>query len=112
MYKAKLTMLGKKAEHRVWEVQSESDNVSKTVVFSYDRRIRERVCFYIDHIAGHAIIIDNGEWDLLAFDLEYSKTDVRQACDNFLDFVIKNHKVVSTREFEFDDYDHLMTRIG
>ena len=109
-YKAKLTVYGEDNEHRVWEVESEEDNVKKTVVFSYDGKDRQRVCFYIDHIVGHAVIIDNGEWDLICFDIEYTPNDIRVACDHFLTFIKENHEVVPilSTTYEFKDYDDMM----
>jgi len=123
MYKTKLCVFGKDEEHRVWTVTSAEEGVSKTVVFSYgtaltdpenhthnfDRnQTRDRVCFFINHVTGEAVIIDNGEWDLLCFDIEYDRKEVRNACDLFLQFIYNNHKLCHSHNYEFKDYDDMM----
>jgi hypothetical protein len=60
------------------------------------------------HDKHEAVIIDNGEWDLLCFDLDYDRNEVWVACENYLDWVKNDHAVDSTKEFEFADYDDLM----
>jgi hypothetical protein len=116
MYKAKLTTFGKdREEHRVWQILSNDPDrvLNKTAVISYSRRKdRARVSFIIDHEKDFAVIIDNGEWDLLAFDLEYDENDTMVACQHFLDFIKENHKVIRLQEFEFDDYDNMMQYVS
>ena len=105
-----------KRQHRVWEIEKDGQSW-KTVVI--DNR-ENRVCFVIDEQEHFAVIIDNGDWDLLCFDLDYSPDDVLVACMHYLNYVREDCGRVKAKgngtdlieTYFFDEYIDLMTVVS
>lgn len=69
----------------IWEIHEESKWV-KTVFFEYKEESgKHHVCFYISQIEPrYAVVIDNGEWDLMCFALDYTPESVLNTCTRYM----------------------------
>jgi len=96
---------------KVWSIKK--DEVDwRTVLFTRDDNYEgpSIVTFYIDHEYTQAVIINNLEWELLCFDLEYTPQYILKRCLDHLKWVVESKKLLKVEDFTFPDYDALMQR--
>ena len=109
-----------KRQHRVWEIEKDGEKWKTVVLQDREHGTGNRISFIIDIHANYAIIIDNGDWDLLCFDIDYSSIDVLVACKEYLTHVredcgpvkVKGNGTNRVDTYFFDDYDDLMTVVS
>ncbi|MHA2217197.1 MAG: hypothetical protein ACXADW_13530 [Candidatus Hodarchaeales archaeon] len=94
---------------KVWEIKKNGEDW-RTVVFGRDDKWEgpSHTTFYINHVNQHAVIIDNGGWDIICFDLDYSPADILNACQQHLDWIKEDKELVKSETFMLENYDQLM----
>ena len=98
---------------RTWEIYDDSDKLVKTVFFGYNESGQHPTCFYISEADPRfAVVINNEDYDLMCFALDYNPESVLYCCEDHLKFYTKHWSEsgvkVETETLSFDDEDKLL----
>jgi len=94
--------------YRIWEVEKDGKPWRTVIFHRPNTEGPSRVSLYIDEQEEFGCIIDNTDWDIICFDLEYSPEEILTACRNYEKFVRENWKEVGREKQKFDTYDDMM----